>query len=402
MPVALLAVAGLLFAGASPGAYPGANGRIAFVRQVALSVEPGPGNTAPATIHTVAADGTDLKPLGGEGVRPWSYEPVWSPDGERIAFVGRAAPPWVDDSDAEIFVVSADGTGLRQLTRNRVPDKTPSWSPDGSRIAFERTGGVPGIPPNAEHRAVWVMNADGSRARRVIPGGRAPAWSPDGAWIAYLRGVSTIAVARADGSGRRSIRRSAYYSSEFGSHEPVEWTRDGRIAFVQGGPNEPVGDHVRTVRVDGTGLRVIADGRRPAWSPDGRRVVVTVAGARAPNRDRLDIVSANGSGRRPLTGDSLVASAFEPDWQPLCTGRGSARGDQLRGTARADVLCGRGGADRIDGRGGLDRVFGGPGNDVLLASDGRFDVVGCGGGRDTVRADRVDVVGIDCERVRRV
>ena len=396
MTVALLALAGLLLAGASPAAYPGANGRIAFVRQVALSVEPGPGNTNPATIYTVAADGTDLKSLGGAGGRLWSYEPAWSPDGEQIAFVGRAAPPWVDDSDAEIFVVSADGTGLRQLTLNRVPDKTPSWSPDGSRIAFERMGGVPGNPPNAEHRAVWVMNADGSRVRRVVPGGRAPAWSPDGARIAYLRGVDTIAVARPDGSGRRSIGRSPYYTSEFGSHDPVEWTVDGRIAFVSQ-------DYaVRTMSRTGKNVRRVGDGRQPAWSPDGRRLVVTVSSEAAPYRDRLDVLSANGSGRRPLTEDSAVVSAFQPDWQPLCTGGGSARGDRLGGTARVDVLCGRGGADRIDGRRGSDRIFGGPGNDVLLAADGRFDVVGCGAGRDTVRADRVDLVGVDCERVRRV
>jgi hypothetical protein len=46
-------------------------------------------------------------------------------------------------------------------------------------------------------------------------------------------------------------------------------------------------------------------------------------------------------------------------------------------------------------------LYGGDGNDVIRARDGSFDVVGCGPGRDAVIADRVDLVGVDCERVTR-
>jgi RTX calcium-binding nonapeptide repeat (4 copies) len=122
--------------------------------------------------------------------------------------------------------------------------------------------------------------------------------------------------------------------------------------------------------------------------------------------------------------------------------RGSARADLLRGTAAADVLDGlagddrlfgyrgadrlHGGAgnDRLDGGADADRLFGdagddlvnggtgndllaagkgrdqlsgGPGDDVLYAQDGARDVLRCGAGRDTVHADRIDVVDTDCE-----
>jgi dipeptidyl aminopeptidase/acylaminoacyl peptidase len=40
------------------------------------------------------------------------------------------------DGDADIYVINPDGSGLRQLTKNTVPDSTPSWSPAGDRIAF--------------------------------------------------------------------------------------------------------------------------------------------------------------------------------------------------------------------------------------------------------------------------
>jgi len=55
----------------------------------------------------------------------------------------------------------------------------------------------------------------------------------------------------------------------------------------------------------------------------------------------------------------------------------------------------------ISGGTGRDGLYGGEGNDSLRSQDGSFDVVGCGSGRDEVVADRVDLVGVDCERIRR-
>ena len=58
----------------------------------------------------------------------------------------------------EIYVVNADGTGLRRLTRNTEPDSSPTWTPDG-RIVFarDRAGGV---------EELYVMNRDGRGVRR--------------------------------------------------------------------------------------------------------------------------------------------------------------------------------------------------------------------------------------------
>jgi Ca2+-binding RTX toxin-like protein len=113
---------------------------------------------------------------------------------------------------------------------------------------------------------------------------------------------------------------------------------------------------------------------------------------------------------------------------------GTQDGDELRGTARADrveglggddyiyglggddSLVGGSGHDEIDGGSGDDLLLGGPGNDLLRGGSGsdsarggkgrdflnirsaEGDVASCGPGLDTVRADRLDRVGSDCER----
>jgi Ca2+-binding RTX toxin-like protein len=90
--------------------------------------------------------------------------------------------------------------------------------------------------------------------------------------------------------------------------------------------------------------------------------------------------------------------------------RGTARADKLTGTkgpdviqggAGADVIRGLGGDDRLVGGTGADVIDGGAGNDTIYARDGTRDHITCGSGRDTVDADRRDVVARDCESVRR-
>jgi TolB protein len=73
-------------------------------------------------------DGSGVRQLTDNDV-PDLY-PAWSPDGEEIAFSSDR------DGDSEIFIMNTDGSGVRQLTDNDVPDLYPLWSPDGEEIAF--------------------------------------------------------------------------------------------------------------------------------------------------------------------------------------------------------------------------------------------------------------------------
>jgi Tol biopolymer transport system component len=123
-----------------------------------------------------------------------AFQPAWSPDGTRIAFVTL--------DGKEIFVINPDGTDEVNLTQGLGENDAPAWSPDGSRIAFGTAPPTPSLDME-----IAVMNRDGS-SRTIVtspPGfDFQPAWSPDGTKIVFTRselgGDSEIYVMNADGS----------------------------------------------------------------------------------------------------------------------------------------------------------------------------------------------------------
>jgi TolB protein len=135
-----------------------------------------------AELFLAAADGSNVRPLGSavKGVSP-----AWSPDGRRLAFVsfadrnGASCPASNCSPNGEIYVVNADGSGLRRLTRSRADDEHPTWSPDGRRIAFA-SGFV--LPKEGHRPWLMAMPAAGGRTVRIgrFAGVLDPAWSPPG------------------------------------------------------------------------------------------------------------------------------------------------------------------------------------------------------------------------------
>ncbi|MHB1295734.1 MAG: hypothetical protein ACYC4R_12145 [Anaerolineae bacterium] len=114
-----------------------------FVRDVASTAQ---------VFRTSPEEGADAVQL--TNLRKLSYDPVWSPDGSRIAFVSQ------DGGSDDVWVVRPDGTLARNLTGDSNDfDKHPSWSPDSTRIVFwSNREGV---------KAVYVMDAEGRDVRRL-------------------------------------------------------------------------------------------------------------------------------------------------------------------------------------------------------------------------------------------
>jgi len=117
------------------------------------------GATETFDLYLARPDGSDLTRLTNDA---WDYaNSAWSPDGDLIA-VAR----YSDDRRPDIYVMAADGTGLRQLTRQPGWDSSPIWSDGGSQILYASEGGEPGSYGAAD-LAIYVMNSDGSDPRLV-------------------------------------------------------------------------------------------------------------------------------------------------------------------------------------------------------------------------------------------
>jgi len=100
-----------------------------------------------------------------------AYDPVWSPTGNRIAFVSP------ESGNDELYVINADGTGLTQLTYNDWEwDKYPSWSPDGQQLAFWSNR-------ESRRKQIWIMNVDGSNVRN-LSSNQYNDWEP--VWVTSL------------------------------------------------------------------------------------------------------------------------------------------------------------------------------------------------------------------------
>jgi len=227
----------------------------------------------------------------GKGYTDWTGGPAWSPDGESLLYSGVVAP-----RDSELFSITRQGGDLRQLTRDNLDDVDPVWSPDGRRIAFaRRVIDFAGYPSS-----LYVMDADGGRLRRLTKPGYtpdpAPSWSPDNVHIVfarYRRRYLEIAILDTRTGRIRSLASDAT--------DPA-WSPDGRlIAFVWRSRQ------LRTVRTDGSGERTLFTSsvlrlHRPSWSPDGRSIAVTrlaFGKLSSYSEDQL-IVSRIGGKRRRL------------------------------------------------------------------------------------------------------
>jgi TolB protein len=257
-------------------------------------------------LYVVSEDGSGLREIASN--QPEVVEPAWSPFGDAIAVSAGRAP------GRSIYVMRPDGSRQVKLTGDGATGASgPRWSPDGARIAYTRYSDVSG--PD-----LVVVSADGSDHVDVAASPlneTQPAWSPTGDRIAFIYNNGEIhSVRRSGGPSQRITPRSIAASSG------PAWSPDGSLIAFVGGPPDLSEDWLYVIRPDGTGLRRLAtaSGQQaaPAWSPDGRSIAFVHGGYLG-----IATIGVDGRGYREITPQGREPSLFDegPAWSP--------RGDEI-------------------------------------------------------------------------
>jgi len=219
-------------------------------------------------------------------------------------------------SGCEIYVINADGTGLRPLTDGM----DPAWSPDGKRVAFARWGG--------QHPGIYIVDQDGKNEAQVFgwPKAKAPVWSPDGTRLAitHPRGEdSSGAPYWKLGVIRIADRHFAEILCWEHSFSPT-WAPDGNVIAYDS-------DHgLHLTSEDGSvggqtydrykyALIVDTNATSPAWSPDGTKIAY-IYDERPPAE--IYLMTPDGENITKLTDTDLpdrLASSVAPAWSPDST-----------------------------------------------------------------------------------
>jgi Tol biopolymer transport system component len=198
------------------------------------------------------------------------FDPALSPDGTLVAYRRN---PRADSDEADIWVMSADGSGKRNLTRSAEDSNwAPDWTSDG-RIVYSSMRGGGALE-------LWSMSADGSDQRRIAEGWcEYPSPSPDGrryACASAVGGHYDIVVVDDDGWTELTTTPE----TEFGA----AWSPDGEwIVF-----SRDHGDRWELLRIrpDGTDEQTVApEGVFATWDPAGHLVWTGPGGINVANPD---------------------------------------------------------------------------------------------------------------------
>jgi TolB protein len=246
-------------------------------------------------LYVVAVNGRGLKRLAQW--EDWGSV-LWAPRGTTILFDKH------HDGDHQLWVINADGSGARKLTpRSPLPGRgfsSPTWSPDGRRIAASRPNGI------------YVMRANGRDRRLVIRGANGPVWSPANKIAYYVD--DDLWIANPEGSARRIAIKDGPESYEPGG---IEFSPDGRkVAFSThfsvGNGEIVVGDVStgQTRRLTGNNM----DDWVPSWSPDGMSLAFARYRQGGYGAGEIYVINADGSGERNLT--NSPANEYWAEWAP--------------------------------------------------------------------------------------
>ena len=278
---------------------------------------------AAAKPWSIAGEPTKL--IGGQG--QYCMQPVWSPDGSRIAFTTARYQ--------ELWVMNADGSEAKQISNDLAVGFGFKWSSD-SKALISRVAEFRG---KYRYNAVKLFDlAEGQERlltdyRTLMPG--LPHWAEaDQKVYMFNRGKLEVfdSGRQASGLKKAAAARPVYFlkddhvaigNLETKKYRVIEATAGKRCLNATLSPDgskvafEVMGGSLHVMNSDGSGLVDLGSGHRPQWSPDSRHLVYMITednGYEYLSSD-LYIISIDGKEKTNITNTEGVLE-MNPSWSP--------------------------------------------------------------------------------------
>ena len=343
---------------------------------------------APATGPNPLFTGADLFDI------ELASDPQISPDGRTIAYVRRSSDVMTDKLRSTIWLVDVASGRQRPLVAGSGSYSSPRWSPNGDRLAY--VGAADGAP---QLHVRWTANGESARITGLPDSPDSIAWSPDGNRIAYamfipdegprlgsapprpegarwaepLEIIDAVTY-RADGAGYLKPGYTQLFwvpadggaptqltFGETNAGGPISWTPDSRSVLfatnlTKDWERDPNESEIYRVSIDGGAPVALTnhDGPdfAPVASPNGRMIAYLSSDERGLfyNAARLRVMNVDGSGVRSIGGvdEGIDAIAWAPDSSALYVtypqgGKNRVTRVSLNGSTRlvADGLAGQ-------------------------------------------------------------